>query len=236
MHRHRCLFSLHGRAQGRGRAFTSTHTHTREAGAHPRCCRCRISGTHRGETRWRRRITSRPTPVASVMHPIEYSTGVEQGSGAPATVPRHANANDGPYDERPARVRARICTGSSALNDQGWMLLLLLLLQSDPGPGKNNEPSRIIFYCRPQPAPIHICFPSVWDHALRLLPDGFRFNVLGLAREKAQICQWFVKTKCETLDNEFFFTIKYSGCLVSLKYCNFLPVNQRGSNVNYALV
>ena len=29
----------------------------------------------RGETRWRRRITSRPTPVASIMHPIEYSTG-----------------------------------------------------------------------------------------------------------------------------------------------------------------
>lgn len=208
-------------------ARSQARIHTREARAHPRCCRCRISGTHRGETRWRRRITSRPTPVASVMHPIEYSTGVEQGSGAPATVPRHANANDGPYDEQPARVRARICTGSSALNDQGWMLLLLLL-QSDPGPGKNNEPSRIIFYCRPQPPSIHIRFPSVWDRAWRLLLHGFRFNVLGLAREKARIRQSFVKTKCETLDNEFFFTIKYFGCLVSLKYCNFLPVNQRG--------
>ena len=103
----------------------------------------------------------RPTPVASVMHPIEYSTGVErwEARGASATVPRHANASNGPYDEQPARVRTRAylhrlrfkwpgmdAAAAAAAAIVALSPLLPLLPNVSPPTGKNNESSRIIVY------------------------------------------------------------------------------------------
>lgn len=80
-----CLFSSRGRAEGRGRAFTHTRAriYTVGPGSPTMMPPPHLRHARRGETRWRRRITSRPTPVASVMHPIEYSTG--DGAGKRGT-------------------------------------------------------------------------------------------------------------------------------------------------------
>lgn len=87
MHRHRAVYSArveeHKGAAARSRTHTRARVHTVRPGSPTMMPPPHLRHARRGETRWRRRITSRPTPVASVMHPIEYSTG--DGAGKRGT-------------------------------------------------------------------------------------------------------------------------------------------------------
>lgn len=165
MHRHRAVYSTRVEEQRGAAARSHTYTRVCRMGPGSPTMMPHLRHARRGETRWRRRITSRPTPVASVMHPIEYSTG--DGSGAPAMVPRHANTIHGPYDEQPA---PRICAGS-ALNGQGWMgcyrrcSKAFRIQRRRRRRGGNNESSRItrLLVCS---ARVNIRF----THACILLP------------------------------------------------------------------
>lgn len=110
--------------------------------------------------------------------------GMEQGSGAPAMVPRHANTIHGPYDEQPAPC---ICAGS-ALNGQGWMgcyrrcSKAFRIQRRRRRRGGNNESSRItrLLVCS---ARVNIRFtqartvpPPVFELVLdALLPRCFPF-------------------------------------------------------------
>lgn len=142
MHRHRAVY-YSARVEERRGAAARTHAHARARLTHDDASAASPART-RGETRWRRRITSRPTPVASVMHPIEYSTGDGSAKGGKRGSTRNGpqarqHHPHGPYDEQPAPC---ICARFKWPGMDGMLPAMLKSVQNRGG-GGNNESSRI---------------------------------------------------------------------------------------------